>query len=314
VVLGVTAGGTSYVEDQVRADEQATQAVLASHPRCFGAAARDPKRRPCENPRLRFAVAPTPIEAPKLDNAPCDMVERHDRLAVCAFGEPPSKAKATIAVVGDSHAAHWRPALAKVAEHERWRALSLTRTGCPFTGAVPDVKEPVRKHCLQWNQQVRDWFARHPEVTTVFATSHAGARVVAAGDQFAAQRDGYRAALKALPPSVRHTVVVRDTPVMRNATFACVENAIGDRVAAGPACARPRAGALKPDPAVAAARSLAPRVREIDLTRAFCDARRCYPVIGGALVYKDEDHLTPTFAETLAPWLHRAVDRALGTS
>jgi hypothetical protein len=113
---------------------------------------------------------------------------------------------------------------------------------------------------------------------------------------------------------VRHTIVVRDTPVMRNATFACVENAIGDRVAAGPACARPRAGALKPDPAVAAARRLSPRVREIDLSRAFCDARRCYPVIGGALVYKDEDHLTPTFAATLAPWLHRAVDRALGTS
>jgi peptidoglycan/LPS O-acetylase OafA/YrhL len=314
VVLGVTAGGTSYVEQQVRADEQATQRVLASHPRCFGAAARDPRSRPCENPRLRFAVAPTPIEAPKLDNAPCDMVERHDRLAVCAFGEPPSKAKATVAVVGDSHAAHWRPALAAVAEHERWRALSLTRTGCPFTGAVPDVKEPVRKHCLQWNQQVRDWFARHPEVTTVFATSHAGARVVAAGDQFAAQRDGYLAALRALPPSVRHTIVVRDTPVMRNATFACVENAIDDRVAAGPACARSRAGALRPDPAVAAARTLAPRVREIDLTRAFCDARRCYPVIGGALVYKDEDHLTPTFAATLAPWLHREVDRALGKS
>jgi SGNH domain (fused to AT3 domains) len=55
-------------------------------------------------------------------------------------------------------------------------------------------------------------------------------------------------------------------------------------------------------------------VREIDLTRAFCDARRCYPVIGGALVYKDEDHLTPTFAATLAPWLHREVDRALGKS
>jgi peptidoglycan/LPS O-acetylase OafA/YrhL len=315
VVLGVTAGGTTYVQDQIRKDEQATQRVLASHPRCFGAAARDPKLSPCENPRLRFAVAPTPIEAPKLANAPCRMIERHDRLAVCAFGAAPSRAKATVAIVGDSHAAHWRPALAGVAKRERWRALSLTRTGCPFTAAVPDLREPARTHCLQWNRQVQQWFARHPEVTTVFATSHAGARVVARGeDQFAAERDGYVRALRALPDSVRHTIVVRDTPVMRAATFECVQDAMDDRVATGRACARSRGRALRPDPAVAAAGSLFPRAQEVDLTRAFCDDRRCFPVIGGALVYKDPDHLTPTFAATLAPWLRREVDRALGRS
>ena len=67
------------------------------------------------------------------------------------------------------------------------------------------------------------------------------------------------------------------------------------------------------DPAaVAAARFEADRAAVADLTRLICDARLCYPVVGGALVYKDEHHLTAVYAATLAPYLQRAVDRLLG--
>jgi hypothetical protein len=54
-------------------------------------------------------------------------------------------------------------------------------------------------------------------------------------------------------------------------------------------------------------------VRAVDLTRFFCDRRRCYPVIGGALVFKDPTHLTGVFATTLAPYLLRAIDGALSS-
>ena len=40
-----------------------------------------------------------------------------------------------------------------------------------------------------------------------------------------------------------------------------------------------------------------------------CDARRCFPVVGGALVHKDEHHMTTVFARTLWPYLARRVDR-----
>jgi hypothetical protein len=49
----------------------------------------------------------------------------------------------------------------------------------------------------------------------------------------------------------------------------------------------------------------------VDLTRFFCGHARCYPVIGGALVFKDSTHLTPVFSETLAPFLLGAVNRIL---
>ncbi len=61
---------------------------------------------------------------------------------------------------------------------------------------------------------------------------------------------------------------------------------------------------LKDDPEVLAAHQLrSARVQVIDLTRFFCDWHLCYPVVGGALVYRDADHLTRVYAATLGPYL-----------
>jgi hypothetical protein len=52
---------------------------------------------------------------------------------------------------------------------------------------------------------------------------------------------------------------------------------------------------------------MAPRVRLVDLTRFFCDGRRCFAVVGGALVNRDVSHMTTAFATTLGPYLLRAL-------
>src|SRR5215207_4939835 len=71
---------------------------------------------------------------------------------------------------------------------------------------------------------------------------------------------------------------------------------------------RPR---RRPSGAVAAARTREARVEGADLTRFICDTQRCFPVVGGALVYKDRHHLTTVFGTTLGPYLQRAVDRVM---
>jgi peptidoglycan/LPS O-acetylase OafA/YrhL len=313
-VVGVTVAGSDRVQAQAARDAQVTRQTLAHHPHCFGAAARDP-RHPCHNPALRSIVVPTPVEAEKLPNAPCQITERHQRLRVCAFGVAPARARTTVAVVGDSHASHWRPALDAVARARRWRGLSITRTGCAFSLATPDVVPRARTHCTQWKRQVLGWFGRHPEVGTVVVAAHAGAGVIAppGREAFAVKRDGYAAAWRALPRSVRRIVVIRDTPRMRGGTLDCVQEAMSDgERAVGDECAVPRRLALQPDPQVAAAsRTTSKHVSVVDLTRLLCDARTCPAVVGGALAFKDEDHLTPVFAATLGPYLQRGIDLAL---
>ena len=49
------------------------------------------------------------------------------------------------------------------------------------------------------------------------------------------------------------------------------------------------------------------RVDYVDLTKFFCDSRQCFPVIGGALVYKDATHITSVYGRTLGPYLLRAL-------
>jgi hypothetical protein len=103
---------------------------------------------------------------------------------------------------------------------------------------------------------------------------------------------------------------VRDTPVVPFHVFACVEGAQRRHQPPGPRCALPRKRALLVDPAVEAAQRLgSSRVRVIDMTHYLCGDARCDPVIGGALVYKDETHLTRVYARTLGPYLQRRVDQ-----
>jgi hypothetical protein len=68
------------------------------------------------------------------------------------------------------------------------------------------------------------------------------------------------------------------------------------------------------DPLASAATELAAGgldVTLLDFSETYCDADDCFPVIGGANVYRDQDHLTRTFAFTLAPFIESAIDAAL---
>ena len=108
-------------------------------------------------------------------------------------------------------------------------------------------------------------------------------------------------------------MVLRDTPQMLSDgwTLACVHESIEAAEPPGSTCRRSRSRALPPDPAAAAAEPSA-RATVVDMTRFFCDLEWCRPVIGGVLVYKDATHVTEVYGRTLAPYLRREVDRALG--
>ena len=73
---------------------------------CFGAASRDPEV-PCVNPALERTVSPTPARARTLPNSPCRTIVPGSP-SVCRFGA--ADGAETFALVGDSHAGHWRAA------------------------------------------------------------------------------------------------------------------------------------------------------------------------------------------------------------
>ncbi len=281
---------------------------------CSGAAARDPRSACADVSHLR-SVTPTPTAAITLPSAPCEPVPGQSNPPVCAFGAAPDRATATIALVGDSHAAHWRGALDEVARAKGWLGYSMAHSSCPLQLALRDLPEPRRSLCATWKRQVFAWFAEHPEVHIGFAAGLSGGTSVVpthGRSRFATSVAGYMDAWRALAPWVTRVIVIRDTPKAHIYTNACVERAMARRQDAGLKCAVLRGHALDRDPAIAAAASMpASRAQSVDLTRNFCGSADCYPVISGDLVLRDETHMTSVFSATLGPYLQRAVDAAL---
>src|SRR3954468_951297 len=279
----------------------ASRAVLFAAPRCFGAAARDPWG-PCANPALRTTVTPTPSEALLTPNAPCRLTQMDALVSPCLFGLDGGD---QVALIGDSHAEHWRAALEVVAQAKRWRGISMTQPGCALNARTPRLHtRALTRDCTRWLRGVRRWLVANPSVHTLFVSAHATTRY--AGDPVA----GFRAAWRRLPASVRHVYVLRDVPGAGRPEADCVSRLIRRKRPAGTRCGQPRAPALPPDPEATAARSGAdPRVRLLDLTRLMCTTDRCPAVIGGVLVRKDGDHLTRAFSATLGRFVLRAIRR-----
>ena len=299
--LALTAPGTS-------SGQESPEAM-----RCFGAASRDPEKR-CVNRDLRFMVVPTPAEARDGLNSPCEPITKQgEEMYSCAFGTQWTEASKTIALVGDSHAAHWRAALDVAAVHRGWHGLSLTESGCSLTKAIPVLKGRRRDDCVEYNRTLVRWLESHPQVEIVFTSQHGGKVVTKRGQsQYDAQVDGFLRAFTELPPTVKQVVVIRDTPWSTRRAPGCVVAAAADRRRPDRACAIPRERALRQDLAAVAVRKMrSRRVKLVNLTPFMCGPTSCFPVVGGALVHKDGGHITQLFSRTLGPYLGRALDRIL---
>ena len=289
-----------------------TRIGLLGYPPCFGAAARDP-RRACVNPDLRATLEP-PLSRAKATLDPfCDELTQSSLVSVCGFGASSDDAAGTFALLGDSHAASMKTALHVVGLAKRWRGFSIVRASCPATlTPAPVLRTPSQsRQCVRWNRQALTWIARQPDPRVVFLSANAGAQATAPGSQanFETVRIGYRNEIRALLRLAQRVVVIRDTPSSAIGHLSCVARALGSRRPPGTACAIPRAGALRPDPLAAAAQRFgSARVQVIDLTRHYCDRERCFPVVGGALVHRDQSHVTPAFSASLGPYILRALE------
>jgi hypothetical protein len=258
-------------------------------PRCYGAASRD-RAKPCHNARLDRTVTPTPEEATITPNVACTPVDGSG----CAFGS----GSETVVLLGDSHASHWRAAMQVVARRRGWRVLEFARPHCPFSFAVPAPTEAGASECVAYNQGLIAWLAANPNVTKVFVSNNARLPMAVRGIDYRLKGDSD--ALAALPASVANVYVLRDPPTDRVTSHDCVDRSLRRRLTFA-RCGVPRKRALVRDPTVEAALRLSRTV--IDLTPFFCSSSKCFPVVGGVLVHKDQDHLTQDFARTLGPYI-----------
>jgi hypothetical protein len=222
----------------------------------------------------------------------------------CFWGT--GKPTRVVALVGDSHAEHWRGALHRIAKAKNWQVVEFFAGGCPATYARSVTFERRTRDdadgCRKWTTKVT---AKLRALTPddIITTAYVQQNVFSPAGS---GPDGFQQVWKDWLGFSRVTVL-RDIPTTANHNG---PQCLAINAGKPQACSNPRSKVLVDDDMMRAARRMGNQVNLVDLSDYFCDARRCYAVIGGAAVYYDYDHMTTQFATTLAPMLLRHMPRA----
>ena len=222
---------------------------------------------------------------------------------VCEFGAAGSP---SIVLFGDSHAMQWFNPLLTAAKPEGWRLITVLRAGCPASDTNPQHISAAVDHCKHWRTKaIQSIIEMHP--SAVVMASYDG--VTLRGDTDPAPmlsvdeiRSGTRRTLQALAPARAPIIVLRDTPLPPFNIPACVARLI-DRPQSGESCDFDATVALN-EAAFSAERAAADGLTQIyflDMDDLICPGKSCPATQHGVPIYRDLNHMTATFTETLAP-------------
>jgi len=247
---------------------------------------------------------------PSLSEASTDQAEIYDDgchatftesdLKSCVYGDPKLP---RIVLFGDSHAAHWFPALKAFAASHGYSLESRTKSSCPSVLAGISLNGVPYTSCAEWRQKVIDRINSEPVALVVVSNYAASLPRLLDGESW---EKGLRKTLDSIRAT---TVVLADTPDLKVSTPVC----LSAKITAASACGKARSAAFTPQVQNAERAAAAGHGSGfIDLSDYLCSADRCDPIIGDTLVYRDGHHLTATFStklaqplgEKLAPYLH----------
>ena len=220
----------------------------------------------------------------------------------CYFGEQASGT--TVVLLGDSHAAQWLVPLERISRDRGWRLVAILKSACP-AASVPVFNFDLQREfyeCTRWREAaLRRVIQLRP--AAVILGSAAFGYVAHTPMPLTARQwtAGQRRSVAVLDSAGIHTLVLHDTPRPGFDVPTCLARAAASNRALRSACVMDRANALdsrvlRSD--LAALRGLR-HATLVDLSEQFCDAASCRPIIDGVVVYRDDHHITATFAARL---------------
>jgi hypothetical protein len=214
----------------------------------------------------------------------------------------------TLALIGDSHTSHLFPAFQKAANVRGWRIVTFVKASCPFVDIRIWVTLLEREYpeCLEWNENVVKRLRQlRPDLTVTipFRWIHT------MEDRYDSAKQQGRSIGRMLARVPGPKVVIVDTPFSWRDIPDCLDRRPDDPGACAIASSSRTAGGVVVRERMAAKIGGA---RLVDLTPRFCPTWPC-PVItdDDVIKFRDDHHLTATFAKSLAYPVGKALDRAL---
>ena len=219
----------------------------------------------------------------------------------CVYGD--LKGTKTVAVVGDSHAAQWFPALLPIAQARGWRLIPFIKLSCRFIdmSLYSYWYQRTYTECATWRQTVvRKLQALRPDLVIVSFVRDLETSTASDPDPV---KQGLALAtlLNQVPGS---KAIIVDTPSSQYNVPACISSHVSD---VRP-CQTLKATAVGSDPGIVEATAAsATGATLIDLTSRICPWDTCPVVLNGMIIYRDSHHLTATFSGSLANPLGEAL-------
>jgi hypothetical protein len=309
VLVGFSTGGSVAVDRETTEARMAVQERLAGDDPCFGARALAPGAD-CTDALALSDRTDLGLAAADLDPDWC-VEEPGGTFESCEYGDTTDPV-ATIALVGDSHAAALVPAFDSYFSEQGWRVVTYLKVGCPAVTTLPLIVEDREKwkeaDCTDWSVRVLDELESRDDIDAVafsaFTSSYFSDEVPEADQVTAAE---IAATWSTLEGAGKKIVFVRDVPNTHKTNLpACLVQSATVEVP----CSYERSGAVVDDEFLEAT-ELADGVSLIDMTDFFCDDDRCFAVVGDVVTYADSNHVSGTYAVTLAPYLGDRITDAL---
>jgi hypothetical protein len=305
IVVAATAGAAWAVNaPSYQRGVQAIQELRENPPECFGAAV--VLDASCAGTDFGDTILPAPgfagVDQPADEQ--CFMQLNDARPVSCEFGSKAADAP-RVALIGDSHAYQLLSTFQQMADANGWHLITFFKGACPWSTTPISTSGAFGAACAEWRTAVTAKLA-DMDLDTVFTASLATTPYSSAGydSSFDAAVAGYQAAWKEFTDRGIPVVTVVDNPTWETDPNKCL------RTRPEADCTGARSEVLHEDPVKDAAMG-AQGVTLLDFTDVYCDETTCFPVVGGANIYRDQDHLTVTFANTLAPQYTAAIEAAL---
>mgnify|MGYP000063533379 CR=1 FL=1 len=282
---------------------QLTQ-VAADPPACFGAAV----ITGCDNPQLADAIIPSPGfgNADLPGHKECFIQLNNSDVVTCEFGSKDSLAP-RVALIGDSHAYQYIDAVIAQADKNGWALTTYLKGACPWTATEMESSNPAfAASCNQWKKGVAASLAEQSTPYDVIITTALSKSLVESAGSVHVAEQGLIEAWTSQAAGSR-IVVISDNPVFEEDPNKCLT------ISTPTDCAISRNDSLITDDPLVTAASSYDKATLLDLRSLFCGEKQCWVVIGGADVYRDQDHLTATFANTVGPFIAESVKTALAS-
>jgi peptidoglycan/LPS O-acetylase OafA/YrhL len=257
-----------------------------------------------------LADAATDQAVPFRDDCLLDWTRVHQ--GACAYADKASPT--TVALIGDSHATQWFPALNQIARQQQWRLETLTKKLCPLLLDLP-IRSPQleRKYteCQQWRSEILDRIQAERPVLVILAMT----RRYGQDFSFTTYGSQWLDSLTLTVADIRATgaavLVLGPIPDPLTSVPTCLSMHLDSASACVPDRTKAinAAGITAEEAATAAGGGY-----YADLTDLFCTTTRCPVIVGNTLVFRDDNHLTTSYAELLAPVLYAHISSVMASS